>query len=270
MSCVNPIPAVKERDLATGKFAVDFNPRDWASRNAIFLPCGRCVGCRASQSMTWAIRCYHELLTTPGMTASFITLTYREPSPTELRPDDLRLFWMRARKRFGKLRYFACGERGDRTGRPHFHALVFGHDFLDGVVKHSTGVNYHPELDDCWSHGFVDVGSVEFASILYVAGYCGKKVGDPDTFSRMSRNPPLGYNYFLKHSDDLRRMGCCVIEGTEYPIPARYFDWDVSDDLQPVKDARADLFRGVVPDLRSLDARRITYQSNRSNRKEVL
>lgn len=281
MSCVQPIPAVKDfhptdswvddsgvSHSIPSRYSVRFNSR--LGDEIIYLPCGRCVGCRASQSLTWAIRCYHELLTTPGMRASFVTLTYREPAPCDLDPDHLRLFWMRLRKRFGKLRYFACGERGDLTGRPHFHALIFGHDFLDGRVTHATGVNYHPELDSIWTHGFVDVGSVEFASILYVAGYCGKKIGDPDTFSRMSRKPPIGYDYFCKHVDDLRRLGFCVIEGQKFPIPARYFDWGECDPLQDVKDDRRLSFAGVEPDYRELKAKAVSYHQSRKNRSEKI
>lgn len=267
MSCVQPRPAVKERNLETGKFSIDFNPRDWASREAVFLPCGKCLGCRADQSLTWAIRCYHESL--EYSQCSFLTLTYADPCPSDLRPEDLRNFWKRLRKVY-KIRYFACGEYGGLTHRPHYHALVFGKDFLEGSVRHCTGTFYHPELDRFWGHGFVDVGSVEFASILYVAGYASKKIGDEDTFIRMSRNPPLGKKFFDRYSDDLRRIGSVVIEGVKYPIPKRYFDWDLDDSLAAVKDSRSESFRGQTPDDRALRARRLNFESKFRSRSEKI
>lgn len=97
-----------------------------------------------------------------------------------------------------------------------------------------------------------------------------RRSGDPDTFSRMSRAPPIGRQYFDRHRDDLRRLGCCVIEGRQYPIPARYFDWDSEDLMQCVKDSRALRFAGVVTSETSLRSRAITYESTRKNRKEVI
>ena len=61
---------------------------------------------------------------------AYITLTYNDdhlPANGSLQPRDLQLFWKRLRKaRTPGIRYYACGEYGDQTARPHYHAIIFG------------------------------------------------------------------------------------------------------------------------------------------------
>lgn len=63
-------------------------------------------------------------------------------------------------KKTGMLKYYAIGEYGGKTLRPHYHVLVW---------------NYSQKQEDAliqkWTYGHVDVGNVEDASIHYVTGY---------------------------------------------------------------------------------------------------
>lgn len=122
--------------------------------------------------------------------ASFVTLTYKEvPDGGSLVPRDLTLWFKRLRKHRG-FRYFAVGEYGDFSERPHYHAALFGFGVEDTDVVRET-----------WGMGHVLVGDLTLASAAYVAGYVTKKMTGKDDvrlngrypeFARMSLRPGIG------------------------------------------------------------------------------
>lgn len=134
-----------------------------------------------------------EALVHPG--ASFLTLTYapeKLPEGGTLVPRDLVLFLKRLRKAVEPhtLRYFAVGEYGDTSWRPHYHLALFGLDR-----------SFALSIDKAWGLGFTYVGDLTFDSAQYVAGYVTKKMTDKDDdrlagrypeFARMSLRPGIG------------------------------------------------------------------------------
>ena len=160
-------------------------------------PCGQCMPCRINRRRAWVTRLILENMMHDK--AVFITLTYSDehlPEKGSLSSRDLQLFFKRLRKRIApaKIRYFACGEYGERFKRPHYHAIIFG---LENC--HITWQFVH----ECWNKGIIDVGSVTKDSISYVAGYVSKKIGSEDReriksgeisreFCRMSLKPAIG------------------------------------------------------------------------------
>lgn len=243
MSCYNPLSAWYGKDVnpETGKRPIVFHPSQAFTDLPVELPCGKCEGCRADQSLMWSIRAYHE--SQEHERNCFVTLTYDDsnyPADGCINKRDLQLFFKRLRKEIApvKCRYIACGEYGDTTGRAHYHALLFGVDFRDyrRVMLGST-MYTHPVLEKCWGKGQVAVDSMSMASICYTCGYVFKKIGATDTFNLMSRRPGIGKNWLEKYLGDLQRIGKVVIEGREYAIPDRYMRWN-EDDLKEVKAAR--------------------------------
>lgn len=126
----------------------------------------------------------------------FVTLTYDDdhlPDGGSLQPKDTQLFLKRLRKSTGQyLRYFLCGEYGDRTFRPHYHLALFGLDISD-----------LESIKNVWHHGHVVVGDLNPQSAGYIAGYVTKKMTSKDDprlagrypeFSRMSNRRGIGYN----------------------------------------------------------------------------
>lgn len=176
---------------------------------------------------------------------SFITLTYKN-SPPCLNKRDLQLFIKRLRCSY-RLRYFACGELGEYTKRPHYHAIIFGQDFLGGAYQINDELYSNPIVDKIWGHGFVSIGRVSMESCMYVSGYVHKKIGDPNTFNVMSRRPGIGRGWLDVYRESIARIGKVVIQGNEYPIPKRYLDWYESD-FEKVKAERRRYFQNLTPE----------------------
>lgn len=133
--------------------------------SGVEIPCGKCLGCRIQRCKEWTERGLHEL--EAHKESSFVTLTYSDdylPHHGNLVRSHLSLFFKRLRedlrKDGRKVRYFACGEYGEKYGRPHYHAIIFG-----------IGVDDYERVREEWSSGMVYFGSVTRFSIQYVARY---------------------------------------------------------------------------------------------------
>lgn len=144
----------------------------------------------------------------------FITLTYSDDQlkfvdglPT-LVAEDFQLFLKRFRRDIEplRIRYFGCGEYGDVSQRPHYHAILFGWPVcsLGNSELHRDG-RLCPScsaVSSAWGKGLIHIGSLSPQSAGYVAGYVTKKLtakddtrlrGREPEFSRMSRRPGIGF-----------------------------------------------------------------------------
>lgn len=180
--------------------------------------CGQCVPCRIKVRRTWANRI--QLEAGEHSSNCFLTLTYCEdalPRTTSglstLNADDHKNFLKRLRTSIApiKLRFFAVGEYGDESWRPHLHYALFGAgECARGGTVRSRG---RPMADRCcefcrlvsakWGYGDVDVGILDQGRAQYLAKYVTKKMtrgDDPrlqdryQEFSRKSLKPGLGFN----------------------------------------------------------------------------
>jgi len=183
MPCYRPLKAYRASTLnESGKRGIVFNAREGFIDMPIDLPCGRCIGCRLERSRQWAMRCVHEASRHDNN--CFVTLTYDEnhiPRDRSLDLRHLQLFFKRLRKQLPdqRIRFFACGEYGDKTRRPHYHAILFNCRFDDQRHLSGTGPNtlyYSSVLEKIWGKGLASIGQVTFESAAYVARYTLKKV----------------------------------------------------------------------------------------------
>lgn len=193
------------------------------------LPCGKCLGCREAYTKAWALRCQLEFA--QHNKTAFTTLTYDDKRlPPTLSKRDLQLFLKKLRKRMGTdrpVRFFASGEYGETTYRPHYHAILFGLGAADDKA-----------IDQAWGKGHTRTIDATPATINYVAGYTAKKLGDPlrwkrwgemvdpatgevydyqPPFLQMSRKPGIAGDA-RKHRNSWREFAIC--NGTKQAVPA--------------------------------------------------
>lgn len=222
---------------------------DWGF---VQIPCGKCVECRVKKVKEWSVRCLAEKKTSEN--AYFVTLTYSDDNLrfetvdgvpyAVLVKDDVQRFFKRLRKRLygsngGNLRYFLSGEYGEKSLRPHYHAIIYNLPLDDLRIYKVCGktVYYISDfLTSVWGLGYVVVGICNEHTTMYTCAYTMKKVGflqsieyalqeiirlaplgaSPDLlkayisagvlprpFSLMSRRKAIGREYFDNNIDEV-------------------------------------------------------------------
>lgn len=191
MECLNPYNILNPNTTIGGRLNV---------------PCGKCARCVVSKRNEWSFRLWQE--SKIAKSAVFVTLTYNDehlPINDEFLPTldktDLQLFHKRLRKHQDtktkekwKIRYYAVGEYGTKTQRPHYHAMYF--NIAPLTLQYITKI---------WSDkdkkpiGNVDLADCNPATIRYLTKYVINKPGEYQSrkkpFAIMSRRPGLGANY---------------------------------------------------------------------------
>lgn len=237
MPCYRPLHGFRaKRPEPSGRYRVVFNLRDGYADLPIDVPCGQCIGCRLERSRQWAIRCMHEA--SLHEQNCFITLTIDDehmPKDFSLNVELGQKFYKRLRKKCGPFRYLHAGEYGETTGRPHYHACLFGLDFPDKKLwsmKRGHALYTSEILDSCWQQGQALIGSLTFESAAYVARYVVKKVtgeradayysGKKPEFNVMSRRPGIGAKWLEKWKRDVYPSDEVISRGVAMRPPRAY------------------------------------------------
>lgn len=196
--------------------------------------------CRINYTTAWKLRLLYEL--SEWDEAMFLTLTYDDehlPSDYGLHKKDLSGFFKRLRSTLEyyedkKIKFYACGEYGPSTKRPHYHTIIFGLSPYDEKAREY--------IISAWQHRCQDwqfdrnrgkksaIQPVCPEAIEYVTGYIQKKLsgalaekeyGSKERpFSLMSKG--LGKEFCLCNADRLRSNGFTYISGHKISLP-RYF-----------------------------------------------
>lgn len=237
MPCYHPLHAFKGLSEDKQKIKICFKRSNSWRGEKIDLPCGQCIGCRLERARQWAVRCTHEASLYDKN--CFITLTYNDenlPKEHSLILEHYQLFMKRLRKKYGSgIRFFHCGEYGEEFGRPHYHALLFNHDFEDKKYHstHNGSRLYTSEsLSTLWPFGFSIIGEVSFESAGYVARYAlkkvtGKKSGEyyqqrKPEYCTMSRRPGIGKKWYEKYKGEVYPNDKIFLRGIQAKPPKFY------------------------------------------------
>lgn len=207
------------------------------------VPCGKCVGCLNSKRQEWVHRLMQE--DKDAEQSTFLTLTYNDENLPLLEnehgilpslfPYDLTNYWKRVRKaNEKKIKYYAVGEYGTETDRPHYHAIVFDAD--EEVLERAWTKN-GKEM------GFVTCDQVEEASIRYVTKYVidkhnPKHFGREQPFSRVSNGIGMGYIKRTKAYHRQRGELHVTNPGGIIQVMPRYYQNKIWDE-EELKEVRA-------------------------------
>lgn len=222
---------------ATGKRSLVFKITQAFSGIPLDLPCNQCIGCRLEKARQWALRIVHEKRL--HRESDFLTLTYEDknlPPGGSLVVRDLQLFMKRLRKNLGPVRFYACGEYGELTSRPHYHVLLLNASFHDRkFYKRSRDHDLYNSaaLSKLWTVGDHYIGDVTFESAAYCARYVTKKITGPPAeahyagrlpeFATMSLKPAIGLGWFDKYKDEAYKADSAISNGKQVALP-RYYD----------------------------------------------
>ena len=190
-------------------------------------PCGQCIPCKVNKKRRWLCRLLLE--SKSAGSTQFLTLTYSpEEQPLCEDPETGELLgtivkshvqdYIKAlRQRLSRIpwytsstapqvRYFAVGEYGTKSERPHYHLILFGLD-----------ERFHETITSTWKAGFSSIRPADSASMAYTLKYTLKDLNDPEnpwlrgrapTFSLMSKRPPIGTLFLPKVAESIKRVAC--------------------------------------------------------------
>lgn len=195
------------------------------------LQCGKCPRCKIRRVNQWIFRIQQEAKN--SISAKFITLTYADKylprtqrNLGTLRKEDVQNFIKRLReheKAAGNtevIKYFAAGEYGDQTKRPHYHILILN-------IKDNNNIK------KAWPKGHIDVGELNQNTIAYTIKYIDKDcgIGYHKTDQRQRQfqliSKGLGNNYLtpqqiLYHQSNPLRNYVQNIQGLKVGLPRYY------------------------------------------------
>lgn len=210
----------------------------------ITYKCGGCPECLAERAKYWALRCSMESVYSPSI---MVTLTYDQyirdkkgkiigetVDTRELSKRDCQLFIKRVRKRFPdqQIKYLIAAERGTRTNRSHYHAILFNVPLSDCVPykksKRGNMIYLSQTLTRLWGKGIctVDCKNTSPQIVRYCTKYAAKDSRCSDSFMLFSRG--IGDRALRERFNGKSY----IISGREYPIPRQVWQWYIVDKYQ--------------------------------------
>lgn len=192
----------------------------------IFVPCGKCLGCRKDRARQWRVRLLHEHMFGKHFNCICLTLTidndnYAKFSDKAGIKACLRAFLDRLRyytsSRKLPKRFFVT-ELGEERDRLHFHGFMWDIDIPYDKIRR------------CWSYGFIWIDKLKSVKQL---SYATKYITKPSFkfhYPLVFVSPGLGADYLKqrnwqdwhrKDPDYFLRMHC-TFNGWTYSLPHYY------------------------------------------------
>lgn len=225
----------------------------------VSVPCGKCYACLMRKRRDMSVRLSHEASCHEA--SCFVTLTYNDDNiPVgndghyTLVPADVQKFVKRLRRHLEyvpkrgdrrdhvnhPIRYFAVGEYGGKTHRPHYHLLIFGWSPSDKSFLFRRGkidTFRSAQIEKLWKFGFATVQDVGAGCARYCSRYCTKKftrsydLADdqcPEFTLQSVRNGGIGALWCDKYGAHVCKIRSCTLRSGEriiaMPVPKYYYN----------------------------------------------
>lgn len=214
------------------------------------VPCGKCYNCKRRRASSWSFRLMQQYKV--AINGYFVTLTYdteyvpiSEKGFMTLDKKNLQNFFKRLRQWHGteadSIKYYAVGEYGGKTFRPHYHIILFNVNIEYVEKSWSDCVNKKEKLFR--KLGQIHYGTLTEASVGYTLKYICKAKKIPlhnnddrvPEFSLMSKG--LGKNYLTENiiqwhkNNPEERVFLPLPDGKKAPMP-RYYKEKIFDESE--------------------------------------
>ena len=222
--------------------------------DTVTVKCGKCEACRHEKAQQWAAKLicesyYHTK-------ACFITLTfdnkilldktskaakYGADASFIFHIDNSMKYFQKFIKRLRKhykdkyISYFHVGEYGEKTKRPHHHAIIYGINFEEDrqemQISKSGHIQYHSDiLEKLWACGRTSIQDCMANNIIYTAQYSLKKFKNNEHNKRykarmtFSNRCKMNVKFIRRNPEIILKNYIEDKEGKRYGIPKSYKD----------------------------------------------
>lgn len=159
-------------------------------KNVSFFKCKKCPICKMFKRYDWIKRINLEIQN--WKYCLFITLTFDKEHINKNSEARELSYWIRNKKRNDELpkeiKYFAVKEYGDKTGRKHYHMLIFSNEIIFNDLefykksKRNNDIYTSKYLNEIWEYG--SINSVQLvtseAAFKYMLKYTTKLNNEKD------------------------------------------------------------------------------------------
>ena len=155
---------------------------------------------------------------------------------TDYSMEYFKKFIKRLRKKFSDkfISYFHVAEYGEKTHRPHHHAIIYGINFdedrKEGALSKTGHTQYISKtLNDLWAAGACTIQDCNSNNIIYIAQYSLKKFKqneDKEFRAKMtfSNRVKMNVKFIRKYPEKILDGYLTDDEGKMYKIPQSYKD----------------------------------------------
>lgn len=220
----------------------------------VTVKCGKCQTCRKNKYQEWAIKLINEAKY--HKKSCFITLTFDNKILLDKRQKAYKYganpnfiyninnskkyfqdFMKRLRKHYEgtRITFYHVGEYGEKTHRPHHHALLFGIDFKEDRIQMPKSKSGHTQyfsktLSEIWACGLVSVEDINPNNIIYISQYSLKKFKKNEEnpkykpIQSFSNRSKMNSKWVRRNPEEIIKGYIEDTDGKKYRVPQSYIN----------------------------------------------